>query len=246
MLQYGMILDRDIGAAHAVIAKKELSHLYSFKPTLDFMANHPEVVAQQFGDYFSMFRRFFTLDQSEMSAIDCVGAVMKDSPHKLPIVFRNQVAGNERQIVKLFEDVEDPGTPQYKAGMADLKRMMTNAWDMKVAGLSPKDGDPRSDGVIWGYVRGSTRSDIDVGFYAAHLAERVATAALKDTPIGYLVRKKDWSFPISTAIVGLDGVRGIGIGGQLLSVWREPRPNGLGWISEKRIAAYQQVLGLSK
>jgi len=233
---------KEVAQAHIKIAKEKLGHLYTLQPTFEYINNNPEKVARVFVDYASLFDRFFKLGESEIDILKKVDIAMGDNHHKSAVEFRKQAVGHEKEILKLVRTVSDPGTKQYKEGMNQLATMMTNAWDMKVDKLSPTDGDPRSDNVIWGYVRGSNDPQIDVHFVAAHLTERVLTAALKDTSLSNLSKDKDWSFPVSTAIVGLDGVREIGAGGRLFPVWREPRPNGLGWISENRITAFKNSI----
>lgn len=230
---------KEVANAHIKIVKERLGHIYTLKPTFEYINNNSEQVARIFVDYVSLFDRFFKLKENEVDILKNVDEIIGDNHHKSAVQFRTAARGNEKKILELVQTVSDPGTKQYKEGMNQLTTMMTNAWDMKVDGLSPKDGDPRSDNVIWGYVQGSNYPEIDVHFVAAHLTERVLTAALKNTSLHNLTKDKDWSFPVSTAIVGLDGVREIGAGGRLFPIWREPRPNGLGWISENRITAFK-------
>ncbi|MFA5894287.1 MAG: hypothetical protein WC851_00750 [Candidatus Shapirobacteria bacterium] len=241
-----MRIGETVAAAHGKIISEKLGHIYSLKPTLDYIRQHPREVEGMFVNYCSLFYRFLNLDSKELSVVQTVAEEMKDGPHKSAVVFRERIAGHEKQFVELIRTVADPGTPQYKEGIAQLSSMMTNAWDMKVDGLSPKDGDRRSDGVIWGYVRGSLTPELDAHFLIAHGTERVVTAALNGTPLHDLVQKKDWSFPVSTAIVGLDGVRGVGAGGYLFPIWQAPRPAGLGWISPGRVEAFQKAVAVLK
>lgn len=237
-----MRIGETIAATHSKIFNEKLGHLYNLKPTLEYMRQHPEVVEGLFVSYCSLFYRFLSLEDKELLAVQKVAHDMKDGPHKSAVIFRERIAGHETDFLNLVRTVADPGTPQYKEGIAQLSTMMTNAWDMKVDGLTPRDGDRRSDGVIWGYVRGSTSPELDIHFLIAHGTERVVTAALNNSPLHDLVQKKDWSFPVSTAIVGLDGVRGIGAGGHLFSVWQAPRPVGLGWISPARVEAFKNAV----
>jgi hypothetical protein len=235
-----MSVGEEVARAHGKILKDKLGHLYGLKPTLDFITQNPREVEKNFISYCSLFYRFFSLDRDEINVVTRVAETMKDNPHKSAVVFRDKALGHEKQILSLVKGVSDPGTPQYREGIKQLTAMMTNAWDMKIDGLSPRDGDARSDRVIWGYVRGATSPSLDAHFMIAHLTERVVGVALMNSPLIDLVKDKDWSFPVSTAIVGLDGVRGIGAGAYLLPIWQSPRPNGLGWISSARVAAFRE------
>jgi hypothetical protein len=231
-----------VASVHSKILSEKLGHLYSLKPTLEYMRLHPHEVGLAFTNYCSLFYRFFTLSAHEQEVVAIVDRELKDNPHKSAVAFRQKFSGHEAQIIGLVKTIADPSTPQYHDGIARLTAMMTNAWDMKVDGLSPQDGDPRSDGVIWGYVRGAKVPELDMHFLIAHGTERIITSALSKTPLVKIVEKKDWSFPASTAIIGLDGVRGLGAAGALFPVWQSPRPDGLGWISQKRVDSFSRAL----
>lgn len=227
---------------HGQIIRNKLGHLYSLQPTLDLLYKYPRGVAQAFTDYASLFDRFFNMSPREQIVVNKVTSLITDNPHESATEFRSRVRGYEKLILTTVWNTVDPGTTSYKEGLDNLATMMTNAWDMKVDGLSPRDGDPRSDRVIWGFVLGATNPWINIHFGIAHLVERVLTSELKGTPLGDFASRKDWSFPVPTAIVGLDGVNRVGAGNRLLTIWHLPRPNGLGWISNKRIIATAQVL----
>lgn len=227
---------------HSNILRTELGHLYHLQASIDYFQTHPNEAARIFFDYASLFTRFFNLNQKELLIIDNAMAILNKNPHKSATEFRKRVSGHEDLLCDTVRAIADPGTTHYRDGVRMLTTMMTGAWDMKLDGLKPRDGDQRSDGVIWGHVLGAENQVIDLHFIPAHLTERILTIKLRGTPLEQLTTKKDWTFALSTTMVGLDGVRNIGAGSRLLPVWRLPRPKGLGWIREDEIQTYKKLL----
>ena len=228
--------------SHSKIARDKLGHLYHLQPALDLLRMYPIESSEAFTDYASLFPRFFSLNSREIAIIDRVSSLMDDKTRKSAASFRRAFSGHEGSLCNTILTIADPGTDIYRKGINTLAIMMTNAWDMKVDGIKPVDGDKRSNVTIWGHVLGAENPWLDIHFTIAHLTERVLTARLAGTPLENLTTEKDWSFPVSTAIVGLDGLRNIGVGSKFLPFWRLPRPKGLGWISERRIQLFTQTL----
>lgn len=146
----------ELARAHGRIVRDQLGHLYSLHPSLELLHQQPREVAQAFVDYTSLFPRFFSLSPQERQVVDEVAAKMGDNHHQSASAFREAVSGHEQLLCAAVRRVVDPGSTFYRAGMATLASMMTAAWDMQVDGRKPRDGDPRSDRVIWGYVLGAS------------------------------------------------------------------------------------------
>ena len=123
-----------------------------------------------------------------------------------------------------------------------MEETMTGGWFMKVDGLKPFDGDPRSDKVKWGHVNGANDPRIDAEFIAAHLSEVILTLAFEKTDLKEMVGEKDWAFPIFETAILLGAVKGDKTALNRLEVWSTPRKDGLGWIKQEKIDAYRQAV----
>ncbi len=145
-------------------------------------------------------------------------------------------------VTKLIE-ILNPTNPVFYQALAELHRMMQNAQQLKAEGRTPEDGDPLSDESIWGYTQ-ITNEIAQLYFLIAHFIERVLTQWFRAQLGIELAQHKDYLINAIDDLIALKVARGeTGIGFQVVvNLWRTPKPNGLGWLSERRIEEFRRAL----
>lgn len=209
-------------------------HIRAFKQALDFPEmREPTRLVETFPlSIVTTYRKYVgVLDQ-----------LLKLSPEQLEnfrlINTRLGVSGaseflellDEEKRAKLPEIVKnicDPTQREYQNGLADLKRMMTNAQKLKLEGARSSDQDPRFEDAIWGFLAISNpRAEID--FVFCHFFERFLAQ------YGY-VQKKDQLLQAMEDVIASSKRNTL-----VYKTWTTPKPEGLGWISKEKAEAYRQ------
>ncbi len=155
------------------------------------------------------------------------------------------MADRKDQVLTALREICDLKDPNNQEGFIRLTEMMQNAWQIKIKQAepdwTPKDGNPRADNVIWGFVKGATDPLINLDFTLCHGIERVLTQQNEGIEF---TDHKDWLLCALTHVVALRGLRSQGVEAKVLDLWSTPRPDGLGWISANTLGAFRQELGL--
>ncbi len=199
----------------------------------------PNLIAQKFYSYYKAIRDLLNLTPEEISTI-------KEVNHKLcsrrgADEFLDALGDQKETILKHLRQMGNLVNAQNQDGIDMLSKMMNNAWTIKQTepDWTPKDGDPRADNVIWGFVRGAINPETDIDFALCHGIERTLSVYL---PESEYTHHKDWLLCALNDVIAMRGLQGNSNEAKLLSIWRQPRPDGLGWISPRRLEAYINVI----
>jgi hypothetical protein len=130
----------------------------------------PKLVASVFYSYYKAVRDLFTLTPDEVTTIREVNNKLgsKRGANNFLAVLGDQ----KETILRQIRQIGNLENLNNQTGIKELSIMMNYAWTIKRAEpeWTPKDGDPRADAVIWGFVKGAT--DI-------HPPQRLAALCLK-------------------------------------------------------------------
>lgn len=156
-----------------------------------------------------------------------------------------QSIGNEQrnEMRAKFNEFFDIKSEVFQQGLGELCQMMQNAQLLKAQGRTPKDGEELSDESIWGYTQ-ITNEIAQLYFLMAHFIERILTQCFRDQLEIELAHHKDYLINAIDDLIALKVARGeSGIGFNIIvKLWQTPKPDGLGWLSERRIEEYKKVL----
>lgn len=211
--------------------------------SLAFAEKNPRVVAKKYFAYYKIVKDLFNLSPEEISIIKSVNDKLQS---------KNEVdqflkAMGEKKDVFLAQmrQIGDLDNPHNQEGIKRLTQMMNNAWIMKQKDpkWTPKDGDPRADEVIWGFVNGANNPETNIDFSLCHGIQR--TLATYFTDIEF-TRNKDRIVPALTDVIALKGLKNEGYEKDVLPSWSKPRPDGLGWISQRRLDVYRELIKTGK
>lgn len=216
---------------------------------------NPRLVLKKFLLYYRVIKDLFNLTPEEMSVIKSVNSrfykistdenepINKNNKNMKPYEnrgadkFLEAMSGKKNELLAYLRQIGNLDNPQNQEGMTSLMRMMNNAWEIKQTepGWSPQDGDQRSNEVIWGFVKGASHPDIDIDFTLCHGIERILTAHFPDVEF---TKHKDWLLCALNDVIALKGLKKDSREKELYLLWARPRPEGLGWITNQRAAAF--------
>jgi len=208
--------------------------------TVEMARTHPEQILQCFATYDMVIRDLFNLKPEELRIIHEVNSKLGKT--RGADEFINHMQPYKTHILDIIHHTGGLESELTQQGVAELASMMKNAAQLKEKepNWKPTDGDPRSDNVIWGFVNGATDPKTNIDFIMCHGIERIVTQSLRKENIEY-TKHKDWLVSAMTDIVALRGLQGKYPENKLLSQWSQRRPNGLGWISQQRLDAYEEL-----
>lgn len=129
----------------------------------------------------------------------------------------------------------------YEPALSQLAEMMWLGHEMFAESETPRDGDPRSDRVIWGHtqVRADASPDILAHFIIAHYLGRFFSKTFAIEGEHRLAENKDAFLALATAAFLLEEVQNPGSTGSIRNVWLTSKNDGgLGWISQGQLNAY--------
>ena len=201
--------------------------------------NDPEKVVRIGLSYYHVAEDLLTLPTDDLAIITEINK--KLGKGRGADTFRLALAGKESMIRGLLKEALNQDEGVFGVAVNELGTRMDRARAKRAAlpEWRPFDGDEESDNMIWGQTNGANDPWIDVHFMLCHLGEQLCNVHLKKT-VGYC-GKKDWSFATTDVIVYY-GLLGREPEKSLLEIWRMPRPEGLGWASESRMAMTRKVL----
>lgn len=205
------------------------------------LAEHdPRLVAKRFITYYKIIKDLFDLTPGEVETITRVNQELESK--RGADNFLEKMQTDKEKILEGIRQMGDTQDPDNLEGVKTLTRMMRNAWEKKQADKDwiPEDGKAGADQVIWGFVNEASRPEIDRDFTICHGIERVLTQLLGPNEF---TGHKDWLLCAMNDVVALRGLRGQGREAEVLDLWSTPRPNGLGWVSSRRLEAYKKALG---
>lgn len=241
---------KEYGLRHVEEFKTLMTGVDRVKGLVTYAEQNPEQVARIYYGYYSIIKHMVNLDEKELEIID---AVNQNSEKGNPIrKFQEIIAGRQEDFMSLVAKACNPETKTYELGIKRLTKMMKKA--DKIRNENPearphdstKDNvyDPiKWDNVIWGYTLGAVDPKTDIHLCINHgLTQIINRSFFKKLKDLQGPEKKDWFINAITEVVALEGAQGKGWGAEFYQQWRAPRPNGLGWISEKRESAYKTQL----
>jgi|GEM_PF-2000198 len=214
--------------------------LNKLKPAMSSAIENPRNVGTIFYEYYQTIKDWFSLPDEEMQIIREINSNPENPNHGGADEFLQTFGGQKEAILTAIRKMGNIGEEPIKQGLQNLSHMMNTAETIKQnePDWKPKDTDPRSNNVIWGFVLGANNPNTDIHFTVAHAMERVLSQTFHHpdgTPF-----KKDWFVHPLTDIIVLKGVQGKQPEFTLLSEWSKARPDGLGWASKKRINTYKE------
>lgn len=201
---------------------------------------NPKLVATKFIDYYHIIRDLFNLSKEELQIISRVNGELGTS--RGADKFLEVMGGEKDRILESIRKMGNLEETQNADGMEELTTMMNNARVKKEADPNwiPRDGDPEADRVIWGFVKGSTSAETEIDFAICHGIERTLTGQT-ETENGF-TGHKDWLLCAMNDVIALRGLRGQGREAKVLELWSAPRPEGLGWVTQRRLEAYKTAI----
>jgi hypothetical protein len=204
----------------------------------------PHAVASSYYGYYRTIRDLFNLAPADITTITAVNKQLQS--FRGADTFLTYMAPYQDQLLSALRQIGNLDLENNRQGLDQLAAMMNNAREIRQTNplWTPKDGDPKSDRVIWGFVRGAVSPETDIHFTLCHGVERMLTRTFRDSPIAEFTDHKDWLLNALNDVIALRGLQGKGYGNQVLDLWSAPRPNGLGWISPRRLDAFKAELGI--
>ncbi|OGG35218.1 hypothetical protein A2363_02185 [Candidatus Gottesmanbacteria bacterium RIFOXYB1_FULL_47_11] len=207
------------------------------------MARHKkEMVLRTFAQYHMTIKHLFTLTPQELDVIQQVNEKLqkKRGAHE----FIEHMKPHRNEILKIVRHAGDVYLPENRKGIEQLATMMGNAWNLRKEdpNWTPRDGDPRADKVIWGFVKGAEDPKINIDFAVCHGIERITTAYLHRIGVTEYIDHKDWLITAMEDVVALRGLQGKYPEANILHIWQQPRPVGLGWVSQARAQEYRKFI----
>jgi hypothetical protein len=218
--------------------KTEVAGAEPLQDSVKLAVESPKLVADKFYAYYNVVRDLFNLSTEDLAIIRSVNRQL-DSTRGAD-AFLDTFGDQKEQILAQMRQMGDLDNPDNQAGIKQLTEMMHNAWKIKQdePDWSPKDGGPQADSVIWGFINGATDPETDIDFALCHGIERTLTEYYPDNDY---TKKKDWLLCALNDVIALRGIKGQGYEAQLLPVWSASRPEGLGWVSQRRLDAYKHA-----
>lgn len=233
-------LEQAVGTTIQFFGSSGGNKLDKLKPAMRSATENPRNVGKIFYEYYQTVKDWFSLPAEEMQIIHEINSNPENPNHGGADEFLQTFGGQKDEMLAVLRKMGNIGEEPTKQGIQNLSDMMNNAQTLKQnePNWKPKDTDPRSDNVIWGFVLGANDPNTDIHFALAHAMERVLSQKFHNpdgTPF-----KKDWFVHPLTDIIVLKGVQGKQPEFNILSEWSKARPEGLGWASQKRIDLYTE------
>lgn len=213
------------------------------QPTLKNAVENPRAVGNIFYEHYQTIKHGFSLNDKDLTVIQAVN----QETHN-PTGWDEFLGTFGEHSELILETIRHMGdlNQNDRRGLRDLSRKMQTAqkFHKEDPSWKPDDKDKKKSGkVIWGYLNDANDTTTDLYFSEAHAIERILTQKLKHIPeLRKRVKQKDWFVHPLTDLVILQGVKGQQPEQALLAVWEKPRPEGLGWASQKRIGMYTEKL----
>jgi RimJ/RimL family protein N-acetyltransferase len=219
------------------------SNIPELASVMELASQDPERVYEVYSQYASILHRMAGITDDEKKQVRYVWSKLAATRADIGSASRTNVAdildrlGSEGPdiITEAALQSVDQDSPYFDRATGDLIDRMERGHQFKVEGKTPKDGDPESDGIIWGHTQ-ITDADTLLHFTVSHYFERYFSQVLEAEGNGY---KKDFLLNAITDILILDHY-GDNKFSDVFSKWREPRSyGGLGWIKEDRLEAFE-------
>lgn len=233
-------LEQSVGKTVQFFGSSGGNKLDKLKPAMQSAAENPRNVGRIFYEYYQTVKDWFSLPEEDMKIIHEINSDPENPNHGGADEFLQTFGGQKEAMLAVLRNMGNIQEEPTKRGLHNLSDMMNTAQTIKQKepDWKPTDRDPRSDGVIWGFVLGADNPNTDIHFAVAHAMERVLSQKFHN-PDGSPF-KKDWFVHPLTDIIVLKGVQGKGPEFTILSEWSKARPEGLGWASKKRINTYKE------
>lgn len=206
--------------------------------------NHPERIFRTFATYDLVIQDLLKLNPNELYLIHRVNQKLEKT--RGADEFIEHMGLHRGELLTAVRHAGDTTSKFNHRGIRELTKMMKIAEEIKQTepDWKPTDGDPRSDNVIWGFVNGAASPQTNIDFAICHGIERILTQRFRGHPGLEYTHHKDWLLSALNDVVALRGLQGEYPEATLLDRWSQKRPDGLGWISQPRIDAYKESLGL--
>lgn len=230
---------------HAEVSTKiivaKLSHLPELQPIIHVAKVSPELFKPD-----RVFVRYIKVvdDMTELSPDDrdLIGKANRTIHQPGADIFLQMFTRAQKNSLtaKIYE-ASNPQTHTAKLAKNALFRMVEEAQVLVKEGLSPTDNDPRFKDAIWGYtqIKGSPTELLHVmtHFFTCHYIERLLLSVLS---VDGLKFDKDLLLNSMGDVITLKATK---YGSHpVFPLWHRPKDQaGLGWISDQKVKAYQQM-----
>jgi hypothetical protein len=227
----------------SVFKGTEVGKVGMLQDSLALVEKNPRILAKKYFTYYKIVEDLFNLSPEEISIIKLANNRLESKRGADEFL---KVMGEKKTFfLAQMRQIGNLNNPHNQEGIKRLTQMMNNAWTIKQEdpNWTPKDGDPRADEVIWGFVKGASNPEINIDFSLCHGLERTLTTYFPDTEF---TKKKDWLLCALNDVIALKGLKDEGYEKDILSSWSRPRPDGLGWISQRTLDVYRELIKTGK
>lgn len=212
-----------------------------------YARQNPDKVSHIFRQYVGLVESMAKLSGYQLGRIDDIAEKLEqsreDSDHmSASRLDATDVIGGLDQVgrdslANAAKDMIKPESEFYDVAFDQMVEMLEKGHRMKVAGKTPRDGDPESDQSIWGHTQ-ITDPEAMVHFIFSHYAERYLSRVLAEHGLDFAMTEKDYFINAMTDTLLTDRFT-LNKFGEVFEMWLKPRAEGqVGWISPDRHQAY--------
>lgn len=216
----------------------------------ELAANNPLMVSRIFSRYVQLVDQIVDLGEEDLQIITEYHnrkpkTQNKDSAsHHNLLDMLNSISTEQKEGLRsLIREAANPTSETFLAALINLRKMMAMGSQFakkEKKKETPKDGDPKSDRVIWGHTQ-LEAPYVLIEFTICHFIERFMSVAFAKI-IPDIARHKDWFLSVLTDVIALNAARE-DTSKQVSRHWQVPRTEGgLGWLSEKRIQLFKNIV----
>ncbi|MBS1266210.1 MAG: hypothetical protein MAG795_00177 [Candidatus Woesearchaeota archaeon] len=212
------------------------------KKACDFALDNPKKLGEIIEVYIELTAKLDEYGEKEIYIIQKANKVMQEygtqntSASGLRANVFLQSPESKKSLKEYATNAFDPNDNYYEKSLSRLAKMMYNGHKMFVDGGTPRDGDAKSDSVIWGHTQ--AREDVNPKILLHFIVCHYLAGYLNN--FFEIFKEKDDFLAVLTDVILLEAERG---SKAVLKVWSTSRKNGgLGWINSKQINAYKKAL----
>lgn len=219
-----------------------VSHAEPLRGAISLAEADPRLVADTFYTYYSIVRDLFSLTPEEQATVATVNQQLGSL--KGADAFLDTFGDRKDVVLEHMREMGNLNNPHNLDGMIELTRKMNNAWREKQKRADfPTAADHASSDVILGFVNGANDPLINIHFAMCHGIERTLGHYFS---LDQITHKKDWLIHPMTDVITVRTLQGNqGIESKVFELWNKPRPDGLGWISQRRVDAYREQMNIA-
>ena len=197
-------------------------------------------IKHTFVDYLKIIKQVSRIPKSDINIIQQANAEIGDNQDGLTKgtpAFLEKIGEHRKNLVPLIANSVHPDSPSYKTITKRIIRLMGNAQQISEEDLKlpKKDGLPQFDRSIWSY----RIINSDEGKIHATIGHYMSQALFNKIEGNW---EKDDLLAAMTDVIILNKLKQPDKPSPIFDLWRKPKADGgLGWISEKRLQAFEKV-----